>query len=164
MTAAAVMISDTGPLSYLHRLGRLDLLQVLYGRILVPPSVVAELNAGHRLGRDLPDVATLDWIEIRTPPADALRGIDGLGAGETEVIALATTLKDAVVLLDDGAARERAARLCLRITGTVGILLIAKERSLVDRIAPELDRLLMFGFRLADPVRMAVLRRAGEME
>jgi len=46
MTAAAVVISDTGPLSYLHRLGRLDLLRVLYGRILVPPSVVAELNAG----------------------------------------------------------------------------------------------------------------------
>jgi hypothetical protein len=164
MSPTAAVISDTGPLSYLHRLGRLELLRILFGQILVPPAVVAELNAGHRLGRDLPDVARLDWIEIRTPPAEALRGIDGLGAGETEAIALATTLIDAVVLLDDGAARERATRLGLRITGTVGILLVAKERSLVDKLAPELDRLSTFGFRLAAAVRIAALRRAGEME
>lgn len=79
-------------------------------------------------------------------------------------VALATTLPDAVVLLDDGAARERATRLGLRITGTVGILLVAKERSLVDTLAPELDRLSTFGFRLAAPVRLAALRRAGELE
>ena len=162
MSAAAV-ISDTGPLSYLHRLGLLTLLPTLFGRILAPPAVVAELNAGHRLGRDLPDVAALDWIEIRTPSAEALRGIDGLGAGETEALALALALGDAIVLLDDGAARGHATRLGLRITGTVGLLLLAKERSLIVRLAPELDRLSTFGFRLADPVRVAALRRAGEL-
>jgi predicted nucleic acid-binding protein len=164
MSATVVVISDTGPLSYLHRLRRLDLLPTLFGRILVPPAVVAELNAGHRLGYDLPDVAGLSWIEIRPPPADALRGIVGLDAGETEAVALATTLADVVVLLDDGPARQRATRLGLRITGTVGVLLLAKERSLIDRVAPELDRLSTFGFRLAVAVRDAALRRAGEME
>ncbi len=78
MTALLPVISDTGPLSYLHKLGRLDLLRELYGRILLPPAVVAELGVGHRLGKDLPDVAALAWIDLRAPPADSLEGIEGL--------------------------------------------------------------------------------------
>ncbi|MBK8252599.1 MAG: hypothetical protein IPK82_08015 [Polyangiaceae bacterium] len=84
MTALIPVISDTGPLSYLHKLGRLDVLRQLYGRLLVPPAVVAELGVGHRLGKDLPDVAALEWIELRAPSADSLKEIEGLGAGETE--------------------------------------------------------------------------------
>lgn len=164
MSAVVAVISDTGPLSYLHRLGRLDLLPTFWGRILISPAVVTEVNNGRRFGHDLPDVPRLGWIEIRSPPADALKGIVGLDAGETEAIALATTLTDAVVLLDDGPARQRATALGLRIMGTVGVLLLAKERGLVERVAPDLDRLSAFGFRLAAAVRIDALRRAGEME
>ncbi|CAN91288.1 hypothetical protein sce1131 [Sorangium cellulosum So ce56] len=162
MTLPVAVISDTGPLSYLHRLGRLELLQQLYRRLLVPPAVVAELNVGLRLGRDLPDVTTLDWIELRSPPAHALQGIDGLGAGETEGIALSRSLPGSLVLLDDGYARTVAASLGLHITGTAGVLVVAKERGLLDLVRPELERLQTFGFRLATPVWRAVLERAGE--
>jgi hypothetical protein len=110
MTTFVPVISDTGPVSYLYRLGRLGLLRSLFGRVIVPPAVVAELNKGLRLGIDLPDIATLDWMEVRVPPAHALRGIDGLGAGETEAIALARTLPDALLLLDDGQARWMMAK------------------------------------------------------
>ncbi|WP_438018621.1 DUF3368 domain-containing protein [Sorangium sp. So ce315] len=51
-----------------------------------------------------------------------------------------------------------------RLTGTVGVLLVAKERGLLDRIGPELERLQTFGFRLAAPVVRAVLERAGETD
>jgi uncharacterized protein len=163
MTGVVPVISDTGPLSYLHKLGRLDLLRQLYGRILVPPAVVAELGVGHRLGKDLPDVAALAWIELRAPPADRLTEIEGLGAGETEGIALGRALAGALLLIDDAEARRVAVAFGLRVTGTVGVLIVAKERGFVDRIAPELDRLSTFGFRLAPPVRLAALRRAGEV-
>jgi hypothetical protein len=158
------VISDTGPVSYLHRLGRLELLRSLYGRILVPPAVVAELDAGHRLGKDLPDVAALSWIEVRVPPAANLHGLDALGAGEAEGIALAQTLPGALLILDDGEARRVAVGHGLRITGTIGVLLAGKARGLVGSIGPELDRLRSFGFRLAEPVRRDVLRRAGEID
>ncbi|WP_437929261.1 DUF3368 domain-containing protein [Sorangium sp. So ce291] len=164
MTHPVAVISDTGPLSYLHRLGHLGILQQLYRQVLVPPAVVAELNAGLRLGRDLPDVTTLDWIELRSPPAHALQGIDGLGAGETEGIALSRSLAGSLVLLDDGYARKVAASLGLQLTGTVGVLLVAKERGLLGRVGPELERLQTFGFRLAAPVWRAVLERAGETD
>jgi predicted nucleic acid-binding protein len=140
----------------------LDILRQFYGRVVVPPAVVAELNVGLRLGRDLPDVTTLPWIELRAPSAGALKGIEGLGGGETEGIALARTISNALLLLDDGQARRIATALGLRISGTIGVLLVAKERGLLERVGPELDRLEKFGFRLAPAVRLAVLQKARE--
>lgn len=162
MTAPVVVISDAGPLSYLHRLGRLDLLPCLFGRVVVPPAVVAEVAAGRALGRDLPDVTVLDWMEVQAPSAVALAGIVGLGAGETESLALARAAVGALLLLDDRAARRVAVSLGLQLTGTVGLLLLAKERRLIEQVAPELDRLQVLGFRLAESVRRAALDLAGE--
>lgn len=160
--SAATVISDTGPLSYMFRLGRLDVLRQLYDRVIAPPAVVAELNRGIRMRRALPDVATIDWIEMRAPPGALLLGMDALGPGETEVIALGRSSPGSLLLIDDGAARQVASSLGLKISGTVGVLLVARQRGLIDRVAPELDRLSTFGFRLAEDVRRKVLASAGE--
>jgi predicted nucleic acid-binding protein len=50
-----LVISNTSPLFYLHRLRHLNLLQKLYQRIIVPEAVVDELNAGRDLGEDVPN-------------------------------------------------------------------------------------------------------------
>jgi predicted nucleic acid-binding protein len=39
-----IVIADTSPLNYLIRLGHSDLLQVIYGRVLVPPAVLMEMK------------------------------------------------------------------------------------------------------------------------
>jgi predicted nucleic acid-binding protein len=59
---ADLVISNTSPLFYLHRLGQLELLHKLYCRILVPEAVVEELKAGRDQGEDVPDIADHDWI------------------------------------------------------------------------------------------------------
>ena len=117
---------------------------------------------GFVLGGICPTSQPLAGLRCDPPPAQALQGIDGLGAGETEGIALARSIEGSVVLLDDRRAREVAASLGVRVTGTLGVLLLAKERGLVARISDEIDRLQAFGFRLSDPVRRAVLEIAGE--
>ena len=61
-----IVISNTSPIFYLHRLGQLELLHRLYGRILVPEAVFEELKAGRDQGEDVPDVANHDWIEIHS--------------------------------------------------------------------------------------------------
>ncbi len=60
-----VVISNTSPIFYLHRLRRLDLLQKLYQEIIVPKAVVAELEAGRRQGEDVPEIDSYEWIKIR---------------------------------------------------------------------------------------------------
>jgi predicted nucleic acid-binding protein len=113
------VIVDTSPLQYLHQLGLLDLLPELYGKVLIPESVVREIAAGHGLGVALPELKTLGWIEVREVSGlSVLPLVSDLGAGEREVLALALEAADPLVVLDDALARRVAKRLELRMTGT----------------------------------------------
>ncbi len=60
-----VVISNTSPIFYLHRLRLLDLLQELYQKIIIPKAVVAELETGRRQGEDVPEIDNYKWIETR---------------------------------------------------------------------------------------------------
>jgi uncharacterized protein len=61
-----LVISDTSPLFYLHRLRRLDLLQELYQRITVPQAVADELKAGGDQGEDVPNIREYEWLKVRS--------------------------------------------------------------------------------------------------
>ncbi len=132
------VFSDTSPLQYLHQLDLLHILPALAGRIAVPPSVEKELLVGRNLGINLPDLVTLEWLEIRRPTSrPALPLVNDLGPGETE------TLK-------------------ISFTGTLGLLLDAKKRGLIPALRPQLDRLQALRFRLASHTWRTILQLAGE--
>jgi len=61
------IIVDTSPIQYLHQIGQLSLLARLAGSIIVPPQVVKELETGRDLGIDLPNIRTLNWVNVRNP-------------------------------------------------------------------------------------------------
>ena len=86
-----------------------------------------------------------------------------LGDGEKEVLALGRELSDALLLLDDRDARRHAHALELEISGTLGVLLLAKERGILDAVRPVLDRLQALRFRLDARTRQSVLELAGEV-
>jgi predicted nucleic acid-binding protein len=156
-------VSNTSPLLYLHRLGQLDLLHAMLSRVLVPEAVVGELVAGARARADVPVLAEVDWIEVRAASVAARdRVTPALHAGEREALALALEIPDAIVVVDDGAARREAAALGLRLVGTVGVLVLARQKGLVPAIAPLLDTLVQLGFRLDHGVRAKALRLTGE--
>ena len=157
------MICNTSPLQYLHQVGQLHLLPALVGRIVIPPAVAAEIDAGRTLGLNLPDVSATSWIESRRPvSALALPLVTDLGPGETEVLALALESPGAVVILDDAVARRVAATLHVCLTGTLGVLLDAKRQGLITAVTPILDELEALRFRLASRTRAAILELAGE--
>ena len=68
----------------------------------------------------------------------------------------------AVLLLDDLRARRYANSRRMRITGTLGMVLVAKERAMISSVTAVLDRLERYGFRLSDRTRRATLELAGE--
>lgn len=153
-------VSNTSPLIYLHRLRRLELLPLLFGKIIVPFQVEQELDRGRATGRDVPNLRSQPWIEIRRATVD--HDYAELGPGESGALDLARTLPDALVILDDGAARTWAARLGLRCVGTVGILIEAKQHGHVERVTGELDRLTKMGFRMGPALRQRALVECGE--
>jgi len=159
----AETICNTSPIQYLYQLEHLDLLKQLCGVIFVPPAVVDELAAGRALGVSLPDVATIEWVNIRRPTSEkALPLVTDLGPGEAEVLMLALESPGAIVILDDGLARDIARAHRLPLKGTLGVLIEAKHRGLIHELKPLLDRLQELRFRLAPHTRAAVLKLAGE--
>lgn len=159
----ADVISNTSPLQYLHQIRQLDLLPALCGSVIVPSAVVDELAVGRRAGLDLPDPTLLAWAVIRTPAsAPALPLVNDLGLGETEVLALALEIPGATAILDDGLARKIARARGIPIVGTLGLLVQAKARKLVERVGPVMDQLEARGFRLDPRTRAVMLDLAGE--
>ncbi len=54
-----IVIVNTSPLLYLHQVGHLQLLQQLYGTIIVPPAVPQELEVGKLQGVDVPEINSI---------------------------------------------------------------------------------------------------------
>ena len=157
------LICDTSPIQYLYQLDLLHIIPALGGRIFVPPAVVDEIKVGLSLGVNLPDPDRLDWAIVQQPVSEqALPLITNLGPGEAESLMLALEMKSAVLVLDDGLAREIADTLNLQFTGTLGLLLDAKQTGIVPEVRPLLDKLQLLRFRLALHTYETVLHLAGE--
>jgi predicted nucleic acid-binding protein len=157
------VIVNTSPLQYLFQLGLLDLLPAFYGHVLVPEGVVREIQMGLDRGLSLPDLGSLAWLKIQPVGNRAvLPLVTGLGLGEREVLALALEAHDPLVVLDDAQARRFARRLKISLTGTLGLLLKAKQTGRLDLIRSALDRLERLGFRLDSGTRAGVMALAEE--
>jgi predicted nucleic acid-binding protein len=159
----AEVIVNTSPLQYLHQVGQLGLLRELFGRVVVPGAVAAEIAAGRRLGVSLPQPETIEWVDILNPssPVGGLLAWD-LGAGESAVLSLALEHPGSWVVLDDKLARQAAVHLNLTLLGTAGILLRAKHAGHLGAVKPVLDQLAALGFRLTPETLRNILDLAIE--
>jgi len=141
----AVVVSDTTPLHYLILIGRESILEKLYGSIIVPPAVLAELSHSSAPAKISSWAANPPaWLSVATP-----RGIPdrfaSLDVGERQALILAKEMNAAWVLLDDKVARRFAERELLKVKGTLGIVADAAMANLVDfaRTMEELQRTSM---------------------
>jgi predicted nucleic acid-binding protein len=145
-----VVVSDTSPIRYLVLIQQAELLQKLYGRILIPEGVLLELQKPHTPEtvrawvHDAPA-----WVEVAS--ANDLSAINlvssSLDFGERQAIALALDLKADLLLMDERAGVKEARRLGLSATGTLGILTLGAERRFVN-LALALEKLLQTNFRV----------------
>ena len=156
-------IADSGPLISLARINLHELLPRLFSTILVPPEVWNEVTVKGQERPGAHEISRVTWITIQKPDPQLVRQLSILvDAGEAEAIALAQTIPDCIILLDDSRARKIAARLNIKQIGTVGLLLRAKRMGLVERIKPHLDSLIENGIYIRHELIDAVLNDAGE--
>jgi predicted nucleic acid-binding protein len=156
-------ISNTSPLLYLHLVRRLDLLRDLYGEVFLPPAVIEELQAGAERGVDVPQVMNEPWLKVMKLISDtSIPLVMDLGRGEAEVIALGLENPESRLLLDDTLARRIARLHKLRFTGTVGVVIKAKQAGFIPKVSPVVADLLEAGLWLHDSLIAEVLRQAGE--
>lgn len=156
------VITNNTPLVALWLLDRLDLLRELYGEVWAPVAVCNEFLAAEPALRHVVLESTL-WIHcvtLRYPHRAAV--YVGLDQGEAEVLALAEECSPRLVIMDELRGRRYAQRLGLPLTGTLGVLLLAKERALLPAIAPLIDVLLEAGLYLSPALIAQALTLAGE--
>jgi predicted nucleic acid-binding protein len=158
-----LVIINTSPLLYLYQVNCLELLQQLYSTITVPPAVLQELETGKLQGVDVPEVNSIEWIQIR-PVASAtiIPAVIDLGQGEAEVIALGLENPSSLLVFDDSLARRIADLYGLKYTGTLGVLVKAKQSGYLSAVAPIINMLRSKGMWLTDKIISDVLRLSGE--
>lgn len=154
------VVSNTGPIIALAQISQLDILRKIFGQILIPSAVQAEIQDEISLVA----VSKSDWIvlsEVKDKLAvQVLR--EELDAGESEAIILAKENNAKLICLDERAATRKARVIGLQSIGTLGILLIAKENKLIKNIKPLLDDLQKAGFHMSDALYNQVLRSVNE--
>jgi len=154
------VVVNTSPLVALDRIGLLDILPKLFGKLIRPQSVVDELRAGRSAYGGSDTLYNAEWLKTaEDPPEMVLR--KELGAGETAVIALALKIKADLVILDDLAARNVAAELGLNVTGTLGVLLAAHKKGHLLDLQGVVTELKASGFRISDQVIASILKFIG---
>jgi len=114
-------------------------------------------------GHDVPEISEIPWIDVR-PPSEMTALEGDLGAGETEAITLALEIPGSLLLLDDFSARQVAVARGLRVTGTLGVLLLAKNEGCLAEVTPVVKALRKTTMRMSDPLVQLVLEEAGEAE
>lgn len=160
---ARIVVVNTTPLIALSLIDRLHFLQALYERVLIPPAVQEEALRGGSRGIGVAELKQADWIqvvELREPErADMLSDLD---RGEAEVLALALEVKADLAIIDERLARRHAKRLGVPLSGTLGVLLRAKRRGLLDQVRPFIEQIRRGGIRLSNAVVEEALKLAGE--
>ena len=163
--AESLIISNTTPLINFAEIGRMDVLEALFGSLTIPPAVLDELEAKSVLFPYAALVPSLPIITILSP-ADTLlvREMAGrIHPGESECLALAMEHPGSLLLIDDLAAREIAATNGLLFTGTLGCLKTAKQKGLLPAIEPVLAELRAKArFWISNRLAESLLRDAGE--
>ena len=123
----------------------------------------ASCGAGQERAIDVPMISDIGWIHIRSPSAKNFppSPVD-LGVGEAQVIALGLELEGSLLVLDDRLARRMAQVNGLPVTGTLGILLRAKEAGFLTAIRPTLEQLQKTTMWLPEELVHLVLAEAKE--
>ena len=158
------VIVNSTPLITLGNIGKLEILRQVYEKIVMPEAVYQEVSKKQDASSNALRSAS-EWILVESiiNPADYQMYRSRLHAGEVEVMILAQQSPKAdLIVLDDMAARRTAEYLDLTVTGTIGVLIKAKQRGLIPAVLPVLEELESNGFFISERVKRMIAAKTGE--
>lgn len=127
-----VVVADTSPLRYLVSIGEAEVLSKLYGHILIPATVAAELTRARTPGPVRQWMARPpSWVDI-VETATTVSINAEFDPGERDAIVLAIERQADLVLMDDREGVDEARRQGLTVIGTLGVLDRAAEKGFVN--------------------------------
>ena len=126
-----IVVSDTTPLISLLKIERIDLLEKLFGQVLIPQAVFDELTVDERFVLEANQIRQKIFIVIKPvenyKSVNILKRATGLDQGESEAIVLTDELNADLLLMDEAKGRVVSSQMGLNIMGTIGVLMAAYE-------------------------------------
>lgn len=158
------VIVNSTPLIALCHIGRLDILQKLYGKISIPEAVYIEISAKPNSICKKEVEKSLNWICVEKIQNEMAKEMfkTQLHEGEVEVMILAKETEADVVIIDDQNAKKHAKYLKLPVTGTLGVLIKAKQKGYIDKLRPLLEKMVQEGIYLKPALIEMCLKQVGE--
>lgn len=156
------VVSNTTPIISLLKIDQLEILKELYGEIIIPNEVFIEIEAGQNK-EFYSDLTKISWIKIqKIVNENSLSYFLDLDKGEAEAIVLATEIKATLIILDESLGRFHAKHNGLKVTGTIGIPLKAKQLGYINNVKTLLLELKNKGIWLSDRLIKEALTLANE--
>lgn len=148
-----IIVSDTSCLILLDKLGRIGLLKSLFQNLSVTQIVADEFE------KELPE-----FIKIENPKDIKYQKIleSFLDPGEASAIALALEKEECLLIIDELKGRREARQLELKYTGTLGILITAKEKGLIKSVSKVIQEIRDTDFRIDEKLINEVKKMCGE--
>ncbi len=159
-----IVVANAGPCIALARIGHLQLLYSVYGRLHIPQAVYDEVVTWGHLRAGAREIASAEWVhltQVRDPEAVQFLQ-ERLDRGESEAVVLAIELKADILLIDEARGRRVAETRGLSTIGTLGTLVVAKSRGLIPSVTPLLAELRASGFRMSEKLYWSIVDLTGE--
>jgi predicted nucleic acid-binding protein len=156
-------VVNASPIIYLARTKFLHLLHLTAPEVLIPRAVAAEIEARGPSDPAVRALADTPWLrQIETPriPDEVLAW--DLGPGESAVIAWALAHPGCLAVIDDLEGRRCSETLGIRLRGTLGLVLRARQQNMIKEARPVLETLRAAGMYLSHKVIETALAEIGE--
>lgn len=159
-----MIISNATPLIAFARIDRLDLLRKVVGKLVIPVAVEQEISGYIQNKPGVIDLSKETWITVQAvaSPQQVQLLLPTLDYGEAEVIVLALEKNARLVLIDELTGRRVAQSLGLTITGSIGVLIQAKQIGEIKAIKPFLNAMTQQGVYFSQQFIAQVLQMEGE--
>lgn len=158
------VVVNTTPLIALSHVGLLHLLKQLYGEIIIPEAVYQELAIKKGSVCEKAVNNSLSWIRVKKIENQMAKQMykTQLHDGEVEVMILAKEIIADIVIIDDANAKKHAKYLGLPVTGTLGILIKAKQKGYIDKLKPILYQMVQNGIYISQGLIEWCLKQVSE--
>jgi predicted nucleic acid-binding protein len=148
------IIVDTSCLIILTKIKELNLLKLLYSKVIITNEIANEF------GSELPDWVTVYPIERNNIKLLFESKID---SGEASAILLALTMPNSTIIMDDLKGRIFAKQFKLNVTGAIGVIIAAKNKNIILSIKPILDKIKATNFYISKEIEDEALLLAKEI-
>jgi predicted nucleic acid-binding protein len=148
-----IIISDISCLIALSNIGMLHILKDLFEEVLITP------EENDEFGNQLPNWIIVSQAKNKLKQTEIENKLD---KGEASSIALALEIPSSTLIIDEVKGRNIAKNLNIEIIGTIGIIILAGKKGIVNDVISIVLKLVNNGFRLSNEIVDRIIENYGK--